>query len=360
MEHEVVGKLRARVAAWRYKNPGRSLKVIAVAGPYGKTTSSLILSEMLQEAGSSVMVLTNHGCFLNGEPVSHRYDASADALQHCLSVARKNEVGYVIIEVADSLVRSHVLPTLPLMMSVVTGDSPAAQALLAEPADYAVVPSGFDVAALGVAPHQAINFGDSDLAEAQIVKVTERRMGTEVDMVIDHQTKLSVATYLVGQANALNVAAAVSAAYVLAADTSTFEEGVARLERVAGNYDYIPAENTPYTVAVDGAVSEKSLELVLKSAAKLKKRRLLAVVDGSVSNEFYPLVKQLADRVITVGETAELPGVEQAADMKGALELAKRGAKKDDLVLLLGRDFAELTPDGATTRAHQMVGALGE
>ena len=45
--------------------------------------------------------------------------------------------------------------------------------------------------------------------------------------------------------------------------------------------------------------------------------------------------------------------------MKAALDLAKRGAKKDDLVLLLGREFAELTPDGRT-RAHEMVEASGE
>lgn len=305
------------------------------------------------------MVLTNQGCFHNGQRISHRYDASADALQHCLSVARKQETNYAIVEITDSLIATHVLPTLPLMMSIVTSNSPSAQALLAEPADYAVVPSGFDVAALGVAPHQAINFGDSDLAEAQIVKVTERRMGTEIDMVIDHQTKLSVATYLIGQANALNVAAAVSAAYVLAADTSTFEEGVARLERVAGNYDYIPAGDAPYTIAVDAATTEASLGLVLGSAKKLKKRRLLVVVDSSVSNEWYPMIKQSADRVIAVGDSAELPGIEQSADMQAALDLTKRGAKKDDLILLLGREFAELTPDG-DTRAHSMVEAPNE
>jgi UDP-N-acetylmuramyl tripeptide synthase len=359
MEHEVVGKLRARAAAWRYKNPARSLKLIAVAGAYGKTTTIMLLGEMLQEAGYSVMTLTNHGCLHNGQPIARHYDTSADALQHCLSVARKKEIDYVIIEVNEALIATHVLPTLLLTMSIVTGDAPSSQALLSEPVDYAVVPSGFDVAGLRVAPHQAISFGDSDLAEAQIANITERRMGTEVDMVIDHQTKLSVATYLVGKANALNVAAAVSAAYVLAADTSTFEEGVARLERVAGNYDYIPAADLPYSVAVDAASSEQSLGLVLASAAKLKKRRLLVVVDSSVSTEHYPMIKQLADRVITVGESAELPGVEQVADMKSALDLAKRGAKKDDLLLLLGREFAALQPDG-TTLAHHMVEAPGE
>jgi UDP-N-acetylmuramyl tripeptide synthase len=359
MEHQVVGKLRAQAAAWRYKNPARSLKVIAVAGAYGKTTTATLLGEMLQEAGYSVMTLTNHGCSLNGQPINRRYGHSADALQHCLSEARKKEVNYVIIEVTEELIATHVLPTLILMMSVITSDSPLAQALLSEPVDYAVVPSGFDVAGLSVAPHQAINFGESDLAEAQIVKITERRMGTEVDMVIDHQTKLSVATYLIGQANALNVAAAVSAAYVLAADMTTFDEGVARLERIAGNYDYIPSGDAPYGVAVDAASNEQSLKLVLASAAKLKKRRLLVVADSSVSNEFYPLIKQSSDRVITVGESAELPGVEQAADKKAALELVKRGAKKDDLILLVGREFAQLQSNGDTL-AHQMVEATDE
>lgn len=354
-----MGKLRAKVAAWRHGNPSRSLKIIGVAGAHGKTTTVLLLGEMLQESGKSVITLTNHGCFHNGQPLTDRYDTSADALQHILSVARKKEVDFVIIEVTDAFVATHVLPTLLLEMSVITNDSPCAQALLNEPVNFTVVPSGFDVAGLSVAPHQAINFGEDETAEAQIVSVTERRKGTEIDLVIDHQTKLSVATYLIGKANALNVAAAVSAAYVLAADTATFEEGIARLERVAGNYDYIDTNEAVFDIVVDAATDEASIELVLSSAYALKRRRLLVVADGSISSESHPMMKLKSDRLIVVSDGPEVPGVEKAQDEQAAFELVKRGAKKDDVVVLVGARFARRQPDGAT-QAHKMVEAHGE
>jgi UDP-N-acetylmuramyl tripeptide synthase len=359
MNHEVVGKLRARVAAWRHRNPSHALKLIAVAGQSGKTTTVLLLGELLQEAGSSVVTLTSQGCFHNGQPVADHYDGSAEAFQQVLTLAKKKSADYVVIEVSDALVATHILPTLLITMSLVTNDAPAAQSLLDQPVDYTVVPSGFDVAGLRVAPHQAISFGTDETAEAQLAKVTERRKGTEIEMVIDHQTKLDVATYLVGEANAWNVAAAVSAAYVLAAATDSFAEGVARIESVSGNYQYLNVGERPYAVVVDGAVTDRSINLVLGSAAKLKRRRLLVVADQSVSSEHYPLIKRLADRAVVTGESLELPGVERADDLQAALELCLRGAKKDDLVMLMGRQFAALLP-GGHTKAQQMLDETSE
>lgn len=359
MEHEKVGKLQAKAAAWRHGNPGRGLKIIAVAGLRGKTTTALLLSEILQEAGSSVMVLTNHGSFLNGKPVAGGYDISASALQRCLASAKKSQANYVIIEVNNRLIETHVLPTLPIEMSIITNDSPTAQALLKQVVNFTVVPSGFDVSSLSVAPHQAINFGTDEAADAQIARVAERRRGTEINLVIDHQTKLAVATYLVGWANALNVAAAVSAAYVLSADTSTFEEGIARLERVIGNYDYLQTAGELYEAVVDGANSEQSLDLVLATAAKLKKRRLLVAADITVPGDRYVQIKQKVDRLVVVGETLQLPGVELTDSPQKAVDLLKRAAKRDDLILLIGREFA-LPEDKDSTKAQQMLGTASE
>ncbi len=360
MEHELMGKLQAKVVAWRHGNPARALKLIAVAGGRGKTTTILLLGEMLQEAGKSVLVLTNQGCLLNGKSVtSQRYDASASSLQYYLGLGKKNNVEYVIIEITSALIDSHVLPTLPIEMSIVTNDASTMKALLDQPANYLVVPSGFDTTMQTVASHQVINFGMDESADAQLAHVVERRRGTEIGLIIDHQTKLSVATYLIGQANALNVTAAVSAAYVLAADTSTFEEGVARLERVPGNYDYLPTGDALYEVVVDGANTEESLKLVLASAAKLKKRRLMVALDITVPKEFYSQVKEVADRLIVVNESVTLPGVELADSPRAAIDILKRGAKREDLILLLGREFAQVNED-ATTKAHTLLEESGE
>lgn len=361
MEHEMVGKMQAKVAAVRHRNPARGLKIIAVAGARGKTTTALLLAEILQEAGSSVMVLTNQASFINGQPITRQYDSSADSVQRCLAIAKKKDVNYVIIEISDAFVRTHVLPTLPIEMSIITNASLSAQTLLGQSVNSMVVPSGFDASEQTVQPHQAINFGTDETADAQITRVVERRKGTEVYLVIDHQTKLPVATYLVGWVNALNVAAAVSAAYVLATDTATFEEGVARLERVIGNYDYVRLANSQYEAVVDAATAESSLELVLATAAKLKKRRLLVAVDSTVSTRHYTAIRAKADRLVVVGKGPEMPGVEQADSLQAALDVLTRSAKKDDQILLLGRDFAELDKeDSSKTKAHRMLEAKSE
>jgi hypothetical protein len=45
--------------------------------------------------------------------------------------------------------------------------------------------------------------------------------------------------------------------------------------------------------------------------------------------------------------------------LQAALELCLRGAKKDDLVMLMGRQFAALLP-GGHTKAQQMLDETSE
>jgi len=355
MKQNVVGEMKARALAWRYGHPARGLKVIAVAGSKGKTTTALLLNELLLESGANVAVFTNQGCFFGEEMLTGAYDTSAEELLRQLQYVKKKGAYYVVIEVTQALLDSSSLPILPIEMSVVTNESESASALLEQPANSCVIPTGFDVEGIKVAPHQLISFGTDDASEAHITRVLERRKGTEIDLVIDHQTNIAVATYLVGQANALNVAAAVSAAYVLAIGTEYFEEGVARLEKVVGNYEYLIGDGTPYEMVVDGAHTPRSVELVLASAKKLAKRRLLVVADSSVSDEMYPKMSQLANRLIVVTASPELPGVEMAATLQDAVDVATRAAKKDDLLLLIGREVAAIQSTGVTY-AQKLIG----
>ena len=358
MKRDILGKLQAQGAAMRYRHPSKGLRIIAVAGLYGKTTTALLLGELFQEAGKSVMTLTNHGVFHNGKSISYTYDTSAKAAQRCLAYARQQAVDVVIIEVTASFVKTHVLPTLTLEMSIVMSDGPSAQAVLNQPVNYTVVPSGLEVDGLSVAPHQAISYGEDELAEARIASIKQYRKGTEVELVIDHQTTLLLTTHLVGTANAYNLAAAVAASYVLAVEIDALEEGAARCERVTGNYETL-AGDRPFSMTVDGATHLKSFELVLASASTLKKRRVLVALDESVSEEAREVAKRTADRVVAVGDDSDETGVTMVGSIDEALEVTLRGAKMDDSVLLLGASFANLEIDG-TTRAHRMVEAIGE
>jgi UDP-N-acetylmuramyl tripeptide synthase len=219
--------------------------------------------------------------------------------------------------------------------------------LLGYGANYAVLPheARADQANhLAIAEHQIISFGTDHEAEATIGVARLYRKGTEVHVTIDHQTNFTLASYLVGSLNARNVAAAIATAYVLGADTKTFEEGVAGVELVEGNYQYVD-QDTVYTVAVDGARYDESLKEVVKSARALTKRRLTVVIDGIIAtDDTLEDVKSHADRVIiTTGDDSVRIGVEIAHDQKHAVEIALRGARKDDTVLFVGPAFAAAT-----------------
>lgn len=350
--------MTARAAAMRYRHPGRDLRIIAVAGAYGKTTTSLLLGGLLQEAKVPVVTMTSQGCHFNGQPLPLRYDGGAQSLQHALAKAKQKKADVVIVELSERLLESHVLATVPIEMAIVTSDDPTAQALLRQPANYAVLPSGFEVDGLSVAPHQAISFGTDDLAEAKIATTRLLRGGTEIELVIDHQTKLELATYLVGKANVMNIAAAVAGAYVLAADIETFQEGIAKLEKVRGNFEKVAADR-PYVIYSDHAVHATSVELALASAHELAKRRLLVALDGSVELGSFEAVKSLSDRLVLVGEEREERGVESVATAGEALEVIFRAAKKDDFVLLLGAEFTKVDGRGQSL-VERMIEGTGE
>lgn len=352
-----VGKFKAKAAARRYRHPSKALRVIAVAGPYGKTTTALLLSEVLQEAGYSVLAITNQGCRLNSERLDIRYDERAGSIQRLFSFGRKKKVDFVILEVTQAILDSHVLITTTLEMSIITASSSEANALYEQPVAYTVVPAGVDMEAMSVAPHQAISFGDDESADARIKTTKLYRKGTEIELVIDHQTTLNVATFLVGRANAYNVAAAIAAAYVLGVQIESFEEGVARLEYVPGNFEYLPTDRL-YSVVVDAAHEARSLELVVADAKKLAKRRLLVVADESVADKYYSAIKSNSSAFTAVG-AHDGPGVNAASDEQIASEVVLRGAKQEDTVLFIGTKYAERISENLSL-AQQLVEGAGE
>lgn len=341
---KTVGKLKAKAAAARYRNPASSLRVIAIAGPYGKTTTACYLSELLQEAGHSVLTITNRGVYLNSDSTTFEYEPKASSLQKIMAFGRKKKADFVIVEIHQQVLDSQVFSTITLEMSIVTAQSETADELSKEPVAYTVVPEGYTADSVEVAPHQAMTFGEDALAaDARVKDVKLYRKGTEIELVIDHNTKLQLATHLIGRANAFNIAAAVAAAYLLSIDVGVFEEGIARLEYVPGNYEYLPADRL-YDVVLDGANHMKSLDLVVADAKKLAKRRLLVVADESVSPKYYSGVKFNSDALTAVGAT-DSPGIKAADDTKSAVETVLRGAKQEDTVLLVGQKFASRESD---------------
>jgi UDP-N-acetylmuramoyl-L-alanyl-D-glutamate--2,6-diaminopimelate ligase len=208
---------------------------------------------------------------------------------------------------------------------------------------------------------QKITYGESPEAEARIDHVKLFRKGTEVRMVIDHQTTLDLATALPGKYNAYNMAAAVSAAYLLGVKLDAIIEGVANLESIPGRFDRV-VEGLPYDVIVDYAHTPDGYEKLLTAAREITKNRVILVFGscGDRDKGKRPIMGEiaahLADRIFLTDEESynEDPaqireqvyeGIERAGgaaktleipDRREAIKKALSVAVKGDTILITG------------------------
>lgn len=332
-------RVRAKTAALRWRHPSRNVRLVLIGGSYGKTTTARFLAAILEEAGIPTAVFTNLGSQTPNGPYEATYDSGAGAIQHAISRSRKAGADVVIMEVSQAFLDSAVLDHVQCELSIITDDSPAAHELLRVASASVVAPQYVATDSYSISAHQMLTYGDDQLAEAHIAGWKLYRKGTEIDITIDHQIHLALATHLLGQATVYDVAAATAGAYMLGVDTAVFADGIARPEAIAGSMEPI-SHGAPYTVLLDVAPSETSVRLVSESAREIAKRRLLIACDTTIPHSALQPLGKLADRV-TVVEGEEAEGRYHAASVEDALVTTLRSAKKDDLVLLLGADFAE-------------------
>lgn len=353
MKQDFLAKFRARKAALRYGHPSRTLSVILVTGLYGKTTTARLISELLREAGKRVATFTSEGSVIENIPYIPPYETGADGLQRAMAAAKKQNCDMVVVEYTTQMARHVSVSDLAVEMIVATTEQGLSDILPEVNPNYLVVPSGFAADNASIAAHQMVSFGTDELAEVRLEATKLFRRGLELTLVFDHHTKHELASYLVGRANALNVAAAIAAVYVLGINTETFAEGLARLERVPGNYDYLHTD-AAYAVAVDRAEQPESVGLVVDSARELTDRRLIVVCSETTSHDgAIDSIRAQSDRILAVGRGSDKAGVEYAASEAEAVAVALRGARRGDTVLLLGTAYGTET-DGVL-RGQKLV-----
>lgn len=97
-------KMRAVVAAFYYGFPARKLRVIAVAGTKGKTTTANLITHILEGTGNRVAMFSTANMRVNGEEFSNTEKLTTPSpffLQKFLRDAVKKECDYAVIEVSS-------------------------------------------------------------------------------------------------------------------------------------------------------------------------------------------------------------------------------------------------------------------
>lgn len=374
-------KGRIRVVSARYGNPAKSLRVIAVTGTNGKTTTVNYINEILKEAGLKTAMFSTAVIEIAGDRKANDLNmtvADTAVMQRFFRDAKLAHVDYVVLEITSIALQQHKLDGVPILAAVMTNltqdhldahgtmeNYAAAKAKLFQNEPEFIVlnrdDEWFEYYDQFPAGAQKITYGKHEEAEARIEYTKLYRKGSEATVVIDHQTKLDLATALPGEYNVYNMTAAAAVTYLLGVRLNDIIEGVANLEEVPGRFERVET-GKEFDVIVDYAHTPDALEKFLAAARAVSKHRVILVFGATGDRDkgkrsiMGEIATKQADRIILTDEESYnenpetirnmvMQGIESAggtaktteiADRREAIKKALGIAQKGDIVVITG------------------------
>jgi UDP-N-acetylmuramyl-tripeptide synthetase len=357
------------------------MRVIAVTGTNGKTTTAAYINEILKSSGIKTAMFGTAVIELAGERKINDTNTTVSttgAMQRFFRDAKKAGVGVIVLEVTSQALQQHKLDSVPIEAAVMTNltqdhldyhktmerYAEAKSRLFRTKPRFIVLnrdDEWYDYFSQFKGEEQTMTYGTSDEAECRIATVKLHKEGSEVELEIDHQTHLSLATRLPGKFNVYNLSAAVTVAYLLHVDLEAIEEGILNLHGVPGRQERVDVKK-PYDVIVDYAHTPDAMEQLLETMKHLTKNRVILVFGATGDRDktkrpiMGDIAARLADRIFVTDEESYnedpaqiraqvLDGIkrshgeaktEEVADRKRAIERALGIARPGDSVVITG------------------------
>ncbi len=364
---------QAMTAGMRYKFPGKKLRVIGVTGTNGKTSTCFMIWKMLNHAGHKTGLMTTVAWGVSElEPeLNHMTTVDAMTLNSRIQKIQKSGAEFLVLEVTSHAMAQFRTFGIPIEIAVFTNLThdhldyhktmkryAAAKAKLFKKAKFGVINADDEHAAgFELAVGKYITYG---------VKNGEKRaknIKMDVSGVNYSCGDINIKTKIPGEFNVYNSLAALCVGEKLGLSKKEIEEGIFALESVEGRMNIVD-EGQDFTVIVDYAHAPDALEKVYESVAG-HKGRTISVHGGAgrrdpstrpIRGEI--LAKNSDIVIITEDDSRDddpkviaqgfVDGATKAGKVLGkdlfveldrekAIEMAINMAKKNDLVLLLGK-----------------------
>lgn len=374
--------------------PSRGLKVIGVTGTNGKTTTSFMIHRMLHEAGYKVGLMSTVAYGVGGDikpQMHHMTNVSVPEMMRRLKWMKRQGAEWLVLETTSHALAQHRVWGVPYSVAVMTNVTHehlayhrtferyvAAKARLFKQADRnrkglragvinAEDPSA-DIFAAAISNPLTYGVKKGDLRATDISLKSDG---------VSYRTDIGGKTYAIrcrlpGSFNVYNSLAAVATGHILGLSEEQVERGIAALEGVEGRMTRVD-EGQDFTVIVDYAHSPDSFEKLFKDIRPVTKGRLIVLFGslggGDVGKRAIQgrLAGEYADAVVITQEDDRkedgLEIMEQIADGAGkagkklgkdlflvhdrteAINFAVGRARKDDMVLLLGKGHEKTIED---------------
>ena len=372
---------RAVIVSAAYGFPAKSLKVIAVTGTNGKTTTVNFLNEILKANGRKTAMFSTATIEVDGRRISNDLNATVGTtsrMQKFFKDSKQAGVDYVIMEFPSHALHQHKLAGVPVEVAVMTNLTQDHLDYHKTMEEYAVVKSRlfqkkppyivlncddewFDYFSKYPAGHKTLTYGRNEEADVCILDTDQHADGTTADISVDGETeRYEVA--LPGLFNVYNSAAAIAVASLLGIDKDDIKQGIGELKGIPGRFERVENDKG-IDIVVDYAHTPDGLEKLLEAAKSFTKGRVFLVFGSCGDRDrgkrpiMGEIAAKLADRIIVTDEEnytenasvireQVLEGVlkskrgkkisSEIADRKKAIEKALSEAKKGDTILVTG------------------------
>lgn len=377
----------------KYKWPAKNLRVIGVTGTNGKTTTSFMVWKMLVESGKKCGLLTTVGWSENGSElhpqIQHMTTESVEILDKRMRAVADSGAEFLVIEVTSHALAQFRILGVPIEIAVFTNlthdhldyhktfeNYRQAKGKLFKRAKKAVINADDKNAKWfedEFAQGKKYAFGDIitygiEAGDLRATGVKQNSKGIEYSC-----GDIKVKTQIPGEFNVYNSLAAVGVGRILGLTNKEIERGIYALDAVEGRMTRVDA-GQDFTVIVDYAHAPDALEKVFESVSC--KGRIISVHGGAGQRDHSTreirgeiLGKNSDIVIITEDDTRDenldeimqmfVTGAEKAgkklgkdlfmvSDREEAIRKAIEEARKDDLVLILGKGHEKtiLRPDG--------------
>lgn len=364
----------------RYGFPARGMRVIAVTGTNGKSTTCAYINEVLKASGYKTAVLTTIFYEIDGKQIPNKTHFTIDKqsiVQSFFAQAKKADVDFVVLEVTSHALDQARIMGVPVEIAVVTNLTQDHLDYHKTMLEYARVKSlllrsyGAKWAILNADDNwyeyfveqsyaKVFSIGKKSSAAAKISSVKLTKDWSTAKLKNENHT-IDLKTKLLGEYNLYNAAAAASVGLLLDIPSQKVEKGISSLENLNGRAEEVNVGQN-FRVLVDFAITPDAIEKVLVSLQKITtgKVRIVFGATGDRDKEKRPIMGQVAAKYadyiyLTDDETYTedgnkirdevFEGIKKARattktkvipDRLEAIKSALNDAKKGDTVLVTG------------------------
>jgi len=385
-----IRRAMALLAAAFYGNPAAAMRMVAITGTAGKTTTSYLARSVFEHAGRKTGLLGTINYWVLGQkfPAPNTTPESLD-LQRLLAQMRDAGADTVVMEASSHGIELQRLAGIDFGAAVFTNFSQDHLDFHGDMEGYfrsklklfeALAPSAAavinadDPALAAVAPAtraRLLRFGIDRPADVTASAISEDIAGSRFTLEIAGR-RSPVALSLPGRHNVYNALAAAAAAHACGIGDGDIAAGLAAVSAVAGRFERVDA-GQDFSVVVDYAHTPEELDRLLAAAKKLAPARIITVFGcgGDRDRSKRPLmgraVAQWSDVVVVTSDNPRtedpsaiikdiLPGLagkphQVYPDRRQAIHRAVAEARSGDLVIIAGKGHEDYQIIG-TEKTH--------